>query len=150
MTLIIAMSVGIPSVSWAVVRFKAAFVTQQIMGLALRPCLPVGGHVNVIGPVNLARASAAEVGSDVRPRALSQSTVSGLDRPGCLVAAVGIRLLLPGDRNRYVEESRSDLWDLAIAGAGRRGQLCYALRQLVLALRLDVKPRPSQCRKAAP
>jgi hypothetical protein len=40
-------------------------------------------------------------------------------------------LLLPiADRARYSEEYRSELWDLAQAGAGRIRQLLYALRQI--------------------
>jgi hypothetical protein len=39
-TLIVALSVGIPSISWAVVRLKAAIVTQQITQQALHECPP--------------------------------------------------------------------------------------------------------------
>jgi hypothetical protein len=51
---------------------------------------------------------------------------------GLLAAAV--RLLPAADRGRYDEEYRSELWDLAQAGAGRLGQLRYALCQLRNAL----------------
>lgn len=47
---------------------------------------------------------------------------------GLLTAAV--RLLPAGHRNRYRQEYRSELWDLAQAGAGCIGQLRYAFCQL--------------------
>jgi hypothetical protein len=40
MTLVVALSVAIPSICWAVVRLKAALVTQQVTQLALRECPP--------------------------------------------------------------------------------------------------------------
>jgi hypothetical protein len=59
-------------------------------------------------------------------------------RPVALSArrlAVAAAWLLPaGDRARYGEEYRSELWDLAHAGAGRRQQVGYAFRQFVRAV----------------
>ena len=46
-TLIVALSVGIPSVSWAVVRFKTALVTQRVAELALKEC-PPGQRASVL------------------------------------------------------------------------------------------------------
>jgi hypothetical protein len=48
--------------------------------------------------------------------------------------ATAARLLPAVDRARYAEEFRSELWDIARAGAARRGQLRYACQQLVSAL----------------
>jgi hypothetical protein len=49
--------------------------------------------------------------------------------------AVAAAWLLPaGDRARYGEEYRSELWDLAHAGAGCGQQLRYAFRQFVRAV----------------
>jgi len=39
-TLVVALSVGIPSICWVVVRLKAARVTQRITQLALQECPP--------------------------------------------------------------------------------------------------------------
>ena len=39
-TIIVALSVGIPSISWTVVRFKAALVTQRVTQQALHQCPP--------------------------------------------------------------------------------------------------------------
>lgn len=39
-TLIVALTVGVPSVCWAVVRFKAALVTQRLTQTALKGCPP--------------------------------------------------------------------------------------------------------------
>jgi hypothetical protein len=59
-------------------------------------------------------------------------------RPVALSArrlAVAAAWLLPaGDRARYGDEYRSELWDLAHAGAGRRQQVGYAFRQFVRAV----------------
>ncbi len=41
------------------------------------------------------------------------------------------RFLPAVDRARYAQEYRSELWELAQSGVGRRGQLRYALRQLL-------------------
>lgn len=38
--LIVALAVGIPSVSWAIVKYKAVLVTQQVTKQALRGCPP--------------------------------------------------------------------------------------------------------------
>jgi hypothetical protein len=53
---------------------------------------------------------------------------------GRLLAAA--RLLPAGDRARWAEEFRSELTEIARAGAGRRGQLAYAGRVVLSARRL--------------
>ena len=64
---------------------------------------------------------------------------------------VGAARLLPAaDRARYAEEYRSELWELARAGAGRPGQLGYALRQLHSAPRTGRALRALRRRSAAP
>ncbi len=67
---------------------------------------------------------------------------------GLLAAAV--RLLPAADRGRYAEEYRSELWDLAQAGAGRIGQLRYALCQLRSALSVSAALRSPRRRSVAP
>ena len=54
--------------------------------------------------------------------------------PASRLAGVASLLLPIADRARYSEEYRSELWDLAQAGAGRIRQLLYALRQIRNAL----------------
>jgi hypothetical protein len=67
---------------------------------------------------------------------------------GLVVAA---SWLLPAAlRARYGEEYRSELWDLAAAGAGRRQQLGYALRQFRCAVPLRFAVLSPRHRRAAP
>lgn len=54
------------------------------------------------------------------------------------------------DRARYAQEYRSELWELAQSGVGRRGQLMYALRQLLRVLPMGFALRSPQRRSAAP
>jgi hypothetical protein len=60
------------------------------------------------------------------------------------------RMLPAEDRDRYAEEFRSELADIALAGGGRRVQLAYAARQLRSAPRLRADLRSPQRRSAAP
>jgi hypothetical protein len=60
------------------------------------------------------------------------------------------RLLPAADRARYAEEYCSELTELAQAGAGRLGQLGYALRQLYSAPRTGRALRSPRRRGAAP
>ncbi len=46
------------------------------------------------------------------------------------------RLLPIGERAGFAEEFRSELWEIAYAGGGRRVQLTYAVRQMLSARRL--------------
>ena len=76
------------------------------------------------------------------------------DRPVALSATrlltAAARLLPVGERARYAEEYRSELWELAQAGAGRIRQLCYALRQLRSAPSMGFAVRSPRRRSAAP
>jgi hypothetical protein len=60
------------------------------------------------------------------------------------------RFLPVGNRARYTEEFRSELWDLAATGAGRRGQLIYAIRQAGSVLRLRLELRSPRRQGAVP
>ena len=60
------------------------------------------------------------------------------------------RLLPAAHRGRYAEEYRSELWDLAQAGAGRMRQLRYAFCQLRSALPMSVTLRSPRRRSSAP
>ena len=66
------------------------------------------------------------------------------------VLAAAVCPLPCGDRVRYAEEYRAELWDLAQAGAGRITQLQYALRQLRNALPTGFALRSLRRRGAAP
>ncbi len=68
---------------------------------------------------------------------------------GQLLAAAA-RLLPAGDRARYAEEFRSELTEIARAGAGRRRQLAHATRVVVSARRLRADLRAPRRRGAAP
>jgi hypothetical protein len=65
-----------------------------------------------------------------------------------LTAAV--RLLPAAERARYAGEYRSELWELARAGDGRVGQLCYALRQVRNAPSMGRVLRSPHRRSASP
>jgi len=59
-------------------------------------------------------------------------------------------LLPKADRARFGEEYRSELWDLAAAGAGRHQQMGYALRQFGCAVPLRFAVLSPRHKKAAP
>jgi len=60
------------------------------------------------------------------------------------------RILPASQRARYADEFQSELWDLAAAGAGRRGQLAYAIRQTGSVPRLRLELRSPRRQGAAP
>jgi hypothetical protein len=96
--------------------------------------------------INLHRARIWHTG---RGHALGRCEAGGVvpSAAGLLTAAA--RLLPAGDRARYGEEYRSELWDLARSGAGRVRQLGYALRQLRRAFPAGVALRSARRRSAA-
>jgi hypothetical protein len=65
-----------------------------------------------------------------------------------LVAAA--RLLPASDRTRYAEEFRSELTEIARAGAGRGPQLAYAVRVVMSARRLHADLRAPRRRRVVP
>jgi DNA-binding CsgD family transcriptional regulator len=86
----------------------------------------------LIEPDQKERSVAPEARSREKAQA-RQPTLSG-----CRLSAVAAWLLPAGERARYGEEYRSELHELATAGAGRRQQLGYAVRLLVRAAPLRV------------
>ena len=96
--------------------------------------------------INLHRARTWDIG---RGHALGRREAGGVvpSAAGLLTAAAG--LLPAGDRARYGEEYRSELWDLARSGAGRVRQLGYALRQLRRAFPAGIALRSARRRRAA-
>jgi hypothetical protein len=73
-----------------------------------------------------------------------------LAAPAVRLAAAAVRLLPATDRARYGEEFRNELRELAAAGAGRRQQIGYALRQFRCAVPLRLAVRVPRRRKASP
>jgi hypothetical protein len=71
--------------------------------------------------------------SDGALRARQARRVTGMARK---LAAVASRLLPASDRARYLEEYRSELWDLAAGGGGSCQQAGYATRQVLSAVPL--------------
>jgi hypothetical protein len=66
------------------------------------------------------------------------------------IAHVAARILPPADRARYCDEYRSELYELAAAGAWRWGQLMYAVRLLDRAWVLRAELRVTVMRQAEP
>jgi len=60
------------------------------------------------------------------------------------------RLLPEADRARYAEEFRGELWEMAVAGAGRWGQLGCAARVLARARETRAALRAPARRRAVP
>jgi hypothetical protein len=99
----------------------------------------VGLAIDLVGDLALARALAGAGAPAGRVAPLA----------GRLLAAAA-RLLPAGDRARYAEEFRSELAELAAAGAGRRRQLAHAARVARSAPQLRAGLRAPRRRKAAP
>lgn len=74
----------------------------------------------------------------------------GAGRSACGLLVAASRLLPASSRERYLEEFRAELHDVAACGAGRWQQVRYAARQFVRAVPVAVAVRVSGRRKAAP
>jgi hypothetical protein len=85
---------------------------------------------------------------DETPQRRSPAVRITLSASGLVSAAAW--LLPAADRPRYCEEYRSELWDLASVGAGRRQQLRYGARQLLRVAPLRVAVLAPRRRNAAP
>ncbi len=115
---------------------------------ALTPVLDLAPHIDLARDITRARDLARDLARDASVRG-KPAAVRVAPAAGRLLAAAA-RLLPAADRARYGEEYRAELWELAHAGAGRRGQLAYAARQVVSALHLQAELRSPRQRKAAP
>jgi hypothetical protein len=69
-------------------------------------------------------------------------------RPTGRLADAAVFLLPAADRARYAEEFRSELWDLAEAGAGRVQRARYGFRQLMRAVAMRRTLRSPRRRSA--
>jgi hypothetical protein len=81
--------------------------------------------------------------------AQNPGTVARPSWPASRLAGVASFLLPIADRARYSEEYRSELWDLAQAGAGRIRQLLCALRQIRNALPTNSALRSPRRKRSA-
>lgn len=104
-----------------------------------------------LGPIE---SPAAEADASIPARYSRQNDADQSDAKRVIHSAAGLlavaaRLLPTGDRDRYAEEYRSELWDLTQAGAGRIRQLQYALRQFRSTLPVVVALRSPRRRGAA-
>ena len=85
-----------------------------------------------------------------RAAAQGQHRVGRVAPSAARLLAVVAGLLPADDRDRYAEEYRSELWEIAHAGQPRRRQLHYAFRQVVSFPRLCAELRVPRRRGAAP
>jgi hypothetical protein len=99
--------------------------------------------------LDIARARARALDLDQAPDCGQEQHGPGRVVPSadCLLAAAA-RLLPAADRARYIEEYRSELWQIAHAGRSARSQMLYALRQLASSVRLHAELRTPRQRKA--
>jgi hypothetical protein len=98
----------------------------------------------------LARRLASELDRAEAARGQGGAQGRGVAPSASRLLASAARWLPAADRTRYAEEYRSELWEIARAGAGRRTQLAYAVRQVMSAWRLRIELRAPQRRRAAP
>ena len=85
-----------------------------------------------------------------RATARGQHRVGRVAPSAARLLAVVAGMLPAADRDRYAEEYRSELWEIAHAGQSRRRQLYYAFRQVVSFPRLYAELRVPRRRGAAP
>lgn len=131
----------------------AAQLYRNITGIYLRPEVAGDFASHLSGALNLAReleanldrASLESLASD---QGNLEHEIRKIEVPAARLLAIVTQLLPAADRDRYDEEFRSELWDLAQAGAGRFRQVAYALRQLRCA-RLTVSALRSPRRRGA-
>ena len=137
--------------------FVAAGAAAEVLGPAA--VIAIGGGIGAIAAFILAlkwrqvspprgrhaAQHATADAMDLRQRKAREVAPSAV---GLLTATV--RLLPAGHRNRYRQEYRSELLDLAQAGAGRIGQLQYAFRQLRRAPQMRFTLRSPRRRGAMP
>jgi hypothetical protein len=105
------------------------------LNIILAEARPYGELVPVlvrrrVGALDLAGALDAALGLDTSDRSRAHWEAGQVAPSAARLLACAARLLPAADRARHAEEYRSELWELAQAGAGRLGQLGYALRQL--------------------
>ena len=107
----------------------------------------LSGLISRLPPVSRSSSETVDSSGAIGVRFPSAANSFGAARRLVTIAAS----LLPGeDRARFCEEYRSELWDLASAGATRRQQLGYAFRQLLRVAPLRAAVLSPQWRKTGP
>lgn len=110
-------------------------------------------HFEILTPLHFARrvvgilcdlATREELATHLRSTPAKTPTAGAARR----LTSVAVRVLPPGDRDRYRDEFRSELHELAVAGASGWAQVAYAMRQLDLAwvLRAELRTAAKQVR----
>jgi hypothetical protein len=130
---------------------------ELVLILASDPAIALGHASNREPASELARNFIREVAHNLISEPASENAVTAQHEGGQVVPlagrllAIATRLLPVRDRARYADEFRSELWEIAHAGAGRRrAQLAYAARQVMSAWRLRAELRVPRRRRAAP
>jgi hypothetical protein len=95
-------------------------------------------------------ASIRQVSSPGRIPELEQRRARRVAPSAGRLLAVAARLLPAADRGRYAEEYRSELWEIARGGAGRRQQVRYAVSQLTRVAHLRCAVMTPRRRNASP
>jgi DNA-binding NarL/FixJ family response regulator len=98
---------------------------------------------------SMAPKAAAAVSPGQEERITEKRRVVPMATPAVGVAAAATRLLPAAERARYGEEYRSELWELAATGAGRRQQIRCAMSQLRCAVPLRFAVLAPRRRKAS-
>lgn len=99
--------------------------------------------------LNLSRAH-GRASTDARANGSGQPGARQVASSAASLLTTAARLLPAVHRCRYAEEYRSELWELAQAGASQVKQLRYALCQLRSALSMSVALRSPQRRSSVP
>jgi hypothetical protein len=94
--------------------------------------------------------SRAHAQAQRKPKKRKQLRAGKVVSSGAGLLAVAVRLLPAADRAQYAQEYLCELWELAQSGVGRRGQLRYALRQLLRVLPMGFALRSPRRRSAVP
>jgi len=137
--------------------FVAAGAATEI--LAPAAVIAIGGGIGAIAAFILAlrwRQVSPAAGRHAAPRTIADAVDLRQQKARKIApSAIGlltatVRLLPAGHRNRYHQEYRSELVDLAQAGAGRIGQLRYAFRQLRSAPQMRFTLRSPRRKGATP
>lgn len=105
------------------------------------------GLVSGLSPVSRPSSETVDSSGAVSVRFPSAVNSFGTARRLVTIAA---SLLPDKDRARFCEEYRSELWDLASAGATRRRQLGYAFRQLLRTVPLRAAVLSPRRRRTGP
>jgi hypothetical protein len=92
----------------------------------------------------------AQFSHTVQAASVHQRPIVNVAPSACRLLAIAARILPAVDRTRFAEEFRAELWEIARAGAGRRHQVRYALRQATRTVTLRSAVLAPRRRRASP